>query len=124
MKQFETIKKHIEWEKYYNPNFDWNNLDFYRENSLTEDFDFIHEFQDKVHWEYISQYQKLSEDFIREFQDKVNWDLISIKQKMSESFLREFSDKVNWKFISLTQFRGQTFSDDFIKEFQDKLYFF
>ena len=27
----------------------------------------LKEFQEKVNWDYISRYQKLSEDFIREF---------------------------------------------------------
>ena len=56
----------------------------------------VEEFQDKVNWEWISEYQKLSESFIREFKDKVNWNGISAYQKLSESFIREFQDKVNW----------------------------
>ena len=68
MKQFKDIKKKIKWEDYYNPDFDWNNIDFYR-NKLSEDF--IREFQDKVWWNYISEFQKLSEDFIREFKEKL-----------------------------------------------------
>ena len=98
MKQFETLKKHLEWEKYYDPNFDWNDGDFYFKNKLSEDF--IREFQDKVNWLAISWYQKLSEDFIREFQDKVNWYYISSNQKFSENFIKEFQDKVDWDDIS------------------------
>ena len=53
------------------------------------------EFQDKVNWDWISKYQKLSEKFIREFQDKVNWYDISKYQKLSDEFIREFRDKVD-----------------------------
>ena len=57
-------------------------------------------FENEVHWDYISIHQKLSEGFIREFQDKVNWVSISISQKLSEDFIREFQDKVHWYCIS------------------------
>ena len=77
----------------------------------------VEEFQDKVNWNYISRYQKLSESFIREFQDKVNWDYISYYQKLSEEFIREFQDKVIWDYISY----NQKLSESFIREFQDKV---
>ena len=139
MKQFETLKKHLEWEKYYNPDFDWNDEKFYfYHEAFSEDFirefqdkvnwdiisyhqtlseDFIREFQDKVNWGNISEYQELSEDFIREFQDKVNWHSVSARQELSEDFIREFQDKVNWEEISF----NQKLSEDFIREFQDKV---
>ena len=98
MKQIKDIKNRLEWEQYYDPEFDWNNYDFYRNNKLTEDF--IREFQDKVNWWLISEYQKLSEDFIREFKDNVSWVDISIAQVLSEDFIREFKDRVNWRYIS------------------------
>lgn len=79
--------------------------------------DFIREFQDKVNWENISDYQKLSESFIREFQDKVNWYFISSSQKLSEGFIKEFQNKVYWRIISIYQ----KLSEAFIREFQDKV---
>ena len=77
----------------------------------------VDEFKDKVDWELISQYQKLSEKFIREFQDKDNYLDISVYQKLSEEFIREFQDKVNWGYISTYQ----KLSEEFIREFQDKV---
>ena len=71
MKQLKDIKKKIEWEDYYDPTFDWYDWDFYKKNKLSEDF--IREFQDKVVWRYISEYQTLSEDFKEEFKDKINF---------------------------------------------------
>lgn len=41
-------------------------------------------FKDKVNWDYISVYQKLSEEFIEKFKDKVIWTYISEYQKLSE----------------------------------------
>ena len=87
MKQLKDIKKKIEWEEYYNPNFDWSVFGFYSNNILTEDF--IREFQDKVNWKCISFYQTLSEDFIIEFKDKVDWEYISKYQKLSEDFIKK-----------------------------------
>ena len=93
MKQIKDIKNKIEWEEYYNPDFNWNSSDLYvSNNTLTEDF--IREFKDRVNWEFIAMSQKLSEDFIREFQDRVSWQMISINQKLSEDFRREFQDRI------------------------------
>ncbi len=74
---------------------------------------FIREFKDKVDWDFISQYQRLSENFIREFQYYVNWNNISKYQILSENFIREFQDQVNWIFIS----KYQKLSSNFIKKF-------
>ena len=57
----------------------------------------VEEFKDKVDWNNISIYQKLSEDFIREFKNKVDWYSISAYQKLSEDFIREFKNKVDIK---------------------------
>jgi gliding motility-associated-like protein len=38
---------------------------------------------DKIDWDYISANQKLNEDFIREFQDKVDWKAISEYQSVT-----------------------------------------
>lgn len=54
---------------------------------------FIREFQDKVDWHWVCEYQKLSENFIREFQDKVDWSQIFRYQKLSLSFIFEFKDR-------------------------------
>ena len=47
----------------------------------------IKEFKNKVDWDYISIYQRLSEPFIREFADKVDWYCISQYQTLSDSLL-------------------------------------
>ena len=77
----------------------------------------IEEFKDKVDWDKISKYQKLSEEFIREFKDQVNWSGISIYQKLSEELIREFKDQVDWSYIS----KYQKLSEEFIREFKDKV---
>ena len=92
MKQLKNIKNKIEWEEYYNPDFNWDRISFY-ENELSEDF--IREFKDKVNWEILSFYQTLSEDFIRKLKNKVNWRGISKHQELSEKFIREFKKELN-----------------------------
>ena len=47
-------------------------------------------FADEVYWNWISEYQDLSEDFIREFPDKVDWDQISKYQVISDKFLKDY----------------------------------
>jgi len=79
----------------------------------SEGFSFIRKFKTSVNWDYISEYQKLSEPFIKEFKDSVNWYYISSSQKLSEPFIKEFKDSVNWDYIS----RYQKLSEPFIKEF-------
>jgi len=92
---------------------DWNWISIYQK--LSEEF--IREFQEKVDWSLISLYQKLSESFIREFEDMVNWSRISTYQKLSENLIQEFQDKVDWDWISM----HQKLSEEFIREFQDKV---
>lgn len=38
MKQLKDIKNKLNWEKYYNPDFDWNDENFYNENILSIEF--------------------------------------------------------------------------------------
>ena len=109
MKHFKDIKKKIEWEDFYDLDFDWGDLEFYKKNKLSEEF--IREFKDKVDWWCISRYQELSEDFIREFKNRVIWKMISKYQTLSEEFIREFKNSVDWEMISYYQ----TLSEDFKK---------
>ena len=95
---------------------DWEGISEYQK--LSEDF--IREFKDNVYWNLISEYQKLSENFIREFKDKVDWYRISKYQKLSENFIREFQEKVDWYWIS----KYQKLSENFIREFQDQVDWF
>ncbi len=79
--------------------------------------DFIRKNADKLNWDLISRYQKLSEVFIREFKSELDWYYISRNQKLSESFIREFQHRVSWSGVS----EHQTLSEDFIIEFQNKV---
>ena len=94
-----------------------NEITLIRELTIDEVFDYIRENKNKVDWNVISSWQKLSEDFIREFQYRVNWVSISIYQKLSEEFIREFKDKVRWVGISIYQ----KLSEEFIREFKDEV---
>ena len=80
--------------------------------------EFILEFKYKVDWFYISKFQKLSEEFIRKLQNKVNWGCISAYQKLSKNFIQELKDKVYWNDIS----KYQKLSEEFIREFQNEVH--
>jgi protein tyrosine/serine phosphatase len=48
------------------------NIDIIKDNNREFTKEFIKKFQDKVDWNEISFYQKLSEEFFEEFQNKIN----------------------------------------------------
>ena len=47
---------------------------------------FIILFKDKLDWEILSTYQKMTIDFMREFQDKINW---NIRQIVFQNFFNK-----------------------------------
>ena len=112
MKYIKDIKIKLEWEKYYNPDFDWNDYKFYSNNILSEDF--IREFKDKVDWSAICRYQKLSEEFIEEFQDKLYWKHISCYQELSVEFIKKFRHKIDWELLSCSKY----IDEDTLRKFQ------
>lgn len=52
-------------------------------------------------WNFICEYEKLSETFIEIHYNKVNWEFISMYQKLSDEFIEKHSNKVNWVYIYL-----------------------
>lgn len=121
MKQLKDIKNHISWEKYHDPDFNWNDRSFYENNNLTEDF--IREFYTQINWNYLSYFQKnLSEDILNDFMYLWNWYYILQNIKVSEKQLRAIAEYVQkleivnnmWRVISVTQ----KLSEDFIREYQ------
>jgi len=63
----------------------------------------IIKFQDRLDWEAISSYTKLSEEFIVKFQDRVYWEYISRYQKLSEKLIIKFKNKVDWCLMAQCQ---------------------
>ena len=89
MKHFKDIKKKLEWEKYYDPDFNWYNENFYKENVLSADF--IREFQDKINWCYVAQSFWLTEKILNEFKDKIDWFYVAQNWNVfTEDFLIKF----------------------------------
>ena len=64
MKQLKDIKKKLEWEKYYNPEFDWDNYTFYIEQKLSEDF--IKKFKDYLGDVYNKSWLYKDKDFLKQ----------------------------------------------------------
>ena len=76
----------------------------------------IQDFSDRVDWNWISYYHRLSEMFIRKFADNVDWIWVCCFQKLSEKFIREFSSKVHWDILIKR--------DDLSEEFKNKIKLF
>ena len=122
MKQLKDIKNKIEWEKYRDPSFNWDDRSFYENNNhLAEDF--IREFYTKVNWNYLSYFQiDLSEDILNDFMYLWNWFYIFQTIKVSEKLLRVIVQKVEipnnlWRVIS----QYQKLSEDFIRDHQEHI---
>ena len=112
------LEEIIDIEKFFDENInnfevDWDYISEYQ--TLSEEF--IEKHVDKVVWDYISIYQKLSEEFIEKHVDKVVWYYISRCQKLSEEFIEKYSNKVYWHDIS----EYQKLSEDFIEKHSDKV---
>jgi hypothetical protein len=79
----------------------------------------IHLF-DIINWNFISQFQNLSEEFIEKHSGKVHWYKISVYQNLSEKFIEKHLVEVNWAGISLCQ----ELSEQFIKKHIRKINFY
>ena len=130
IKLYSKYRSRVNWASIYN-------------HVLSEDF--MRHFQTEIHWDKISQKQKIPEDLIIEFSDKLmDWLNILRYQKLSENFLRQLYRKFtqNIPFISSYHMIGlseekyrkyvfrdfwsiismyQKLSEDFIREFQDEV---
>lgn len=118
MKQLTDIKNKLNWEKYYNSEFNWDDKEFYKTYLLSEGF--LQEFFTHINWRIFLCAQSLSESFIEKNANRFNdidWELISTKQKLSEAFIEKMKHKVNWKCIS----EYQTLSEKFIRKFANKI---
>ena len=99
----EEVKNIIKWiNEGFNENYTVKNLP----NNIN-----------KIYWDFISQYQELSENFIIKYKDYVNWNYISIFQNLSESFIIKYKNEVNWSNISI----NQKLSRSFMIKFKDYL---
>jgi hypothetical protein len=47
-------------------------------------------YHDKQMWNYISEYQNLSESFILHYRGLVNWNLIALHQDLSKEFILKY----------------------------------
>jgi hypothetical protein len=124
MKQIKNIKNKIKYEKYYDPDFDWGDMFFYKFNEETPLFseEFLEEFKDKINWLYLITYQKFDEQKLRQYIEpyfvryRSIWSALSIHQTLSETFIDEFKDKLSWLDICCYQ----KLSEPFIK-FKNKI---
>lgn len=95
-------------------NFDWELCSLYQPN-LSEDF--IEEFFDKLHMEYICNHYQLTENFIRKNKDRLYWDKLSFSQNFSISFIEEMEQYICWKELSMHCF----LTEEIIEKYKDRL---
>lgn len=118
MKYLNDIKRRLEWEKYYQPNFNWSDADFYSKHYLSDEF--LNEFFYKVDWNYIALHQKISDEFLIENAERIDkryrgiyaefWHYISAYQTLSEETIKALYQYVQWEDI----IQYQTLSEQFI----------
>lgn len=97
------------------PNMSWDEIPLH-----SIDDEFIIKFKDKLDWNSLCKYNKLSENVIGKCQTKLNsnhWKSISSNEYISEVVLMKNQDKIFWNLVSK---RGNL-SDMFKVLFKDKL---
>ena len=86
--------------------------------------EFIERYQELVHWDYISCYQKLSEPFIERHKERIQWYRISRYQKLSKEFRIKHIieiDKDNWLYKPVN-FKLKRLKECGLYEIQDDRY--
>jgi hypothetical protein len=56
-------------------------------------------YENKIDWEYVSQYQTLFEGFMVKYEDKINWECISAFRTLSEKFTENHKNKIDKNLI-------------------------
>ena len=107
MKYIKDIKRKLEWEKYYHPNFNWSDADIYSKHYLSEEF--LNEFFYKVDWNYVALHQKISDEFLIENAERIDkryrgmyaefWHYVSAYQTLSENTIKALYQYVKWEDI-------------------------
>ena len=59
----------------------------------------IKKFIEKLHWYYVSVYQKLTSKDIKKFKNKLTWRFNSKYQKLSSKDIKKFKDKLDWGWV-------------------------
>lgn len=81
---------------------------------------FINDYLDKHYvWTVIPQTQRVSEQFIEKWKDKINWEEVCRYQKLSSKFLDEHTKYLIWEIVEY----NQDLEEWFIEEHIDKLNF-
>jgi len=89
-------------------------------SNICEKYDlthYIHRFEDKVDWENVSVFQKLSVEMLEKYIDRLDLDYAAKYQRMPEWFIEKYSPRLNWKFVSA----NQTMSIQFMKAHMEKI---
>ena len=86
----------------YIDRLNWNSI--FKYSKLTEEF--IRKIIPHIDfdWNNLCKFQKLSEEFLLEFSDKLPWATVCKYQTLSDRFINKFHNQVNWRNVSLYQY--------------------
>ena len=122
MRYLENVKNKLSWEKYYAPEFDWGDWQFYLKYYLTDEF--IEEFKDKLNWLHLLTYQRVNEALLEKYIQYIDWTAATAHQQLSEKFMDKYTDEITkhlcWCIIST----HQKLSEEFIKKHKNSLDWF
>ena len=67
MFKIEKINNKLKYEKYYDPNFNWDNMAFYYFDKNIFTYEFIDTFKDKINFAYLYLYNKIKLNIIEKY---------------------------------------------------------
>lgn len=97
-----------------------DSISFDKINYFDFDENLLYEFREKLNWESIIKFRRLTEDLIIKVADLFEiweWRWLSDIQPLSENFIRKYSDKVHWGGICF----HQKLTEEFIIEHENTI---
>lgn len=79
--------------------------------------EFLEKYIDYIHWNLISQYQKLSEEFMMKYKYKISFTGICSHQKISVNFIELYKREIEWNFLS----QNKNLTKEVFEKYIDKL---
>lgn len=89
----------LQYEKYVDPNFDWDNITMYIYDNNLNNSNFIDIFANKINWYWFCRFNKqLVNDLnlCEKYKNKINWHILSSGNYFSLEFCKQFYKKIDW----------------------------
>ena len=95
----DKINLKLQYEKYVNPNFPWDDQVIYIYDKLFSDEAFIECFKNKINWKFFSIYNdQLCKNLTvcKKYKDYIHWSSLSSCSVLSTKFLTTFAEYIDW----------------------------